>query len=264
MAFVAVVAGFFLLRQYVDPVWFLGLVLLFIALGTYEMLNAFHEKLSNLQMIAVGFHAAAFIPLYHFLGIAGMALATAAFVFFLLIFLVFEQSATIEGLGDAILCAFYPTALLGSMLLINDFGEIALPALLLVFVISPCADTFAYLVGRALKGPKLCPNVSPNKTISGAVGGLLGGAAGAVAVYFIFQNSIAAAGLPGWHIFLLIGFAGAAITELGDLAESSLKRRLGIKDMGKILPGHGGILDRIDGILFASVFVFAVFEVFFI
>ena len=264
-ALVAIVAGFFLLREWVDPIYFQGLVLAFIAFGTYEMLGAFKETLTPLQMIAVAVHAAAYLPLYIFMGPSGLAVDTIVLVVLLLVFLVFEQSATLEGLGAALLCAVYPTVLLGSMMMANDFVQGSLPALVMIFVIPSCADTFAYLVGRTLKGPKLCPSVSPNKTISGAVGGLIGGGAAAVAVYFIFEKYVVyGGGMPGWLVYLLVGLAAALLTELGDLVESSIKRRLGIKDMGKLLPGHGGMLDRIDGILFASVFIFAVFQVFFV
>ena len=128
--------------------------------------------------------------------------------------------------------------------------------LLLVFVISALTDTFAYLVGmtygKIRKGnvKKLCPKLSPNKTVAGAIGGLIGGAIGSVAIYFIFGGALNLE--LGWLIFIAIGIVMAIATEVGDLLESLIKRRAGIKDMGKIMPGHGGVLDRIDGILLAS------------
>lgn len=142
---------------------------------------------------------------------------------------------------------------------------------MLVFVISPCADSLAYLVGmiynKIKKGQakKLCPKLSPNKTWAGAIGGVMGGVLGAMLVCLIFndkiveiQNSIpdsARFSYPYLH-FAIIGFIGAILTEVGDLFESFIKRRVGIKDMGKIMPGHGGIMDRIDGMSFASVAIF--------
>ena len=130
-------------------------------------------------------------------------------------------------------------------------------ALLLVFVTASFCDVAAFFVGSALKGKKLCPEISPNKTISGAIGGIIGGIIGGVAVYFgmkWFYYTPVCFG-PGWAdtlTFALVGAVFAALTELGDLAESTVKRKLGIKDMGDILPGHGGIMDRIDGLLFVA------------
>jgi phosphatidate cytidylyltransferase len=122
----------------------------------------------------------------------------------------------------------------------------------------------AYFVGSTVKGPKLCPNISPNKTISGAIGGLVGGIIGAVLVCLIVHSPSEYFFTEKWQeviAYAIIGLFGAILTELGDLVESLMKRKLGIKDMGRILPGHGGIMDRIDGLLFAApltAFVFCV------
>jgi phosphatidate cytidylyltransferase len=108
------------------------------------------------------------------------------------------------------------------------------------------ADIAAFAVGNLLKGPKLWPRFSPNKTWSGFAGGLAGGAGASVGV---------AAGLM--HLSLVgaavIGLAGGLATMAGDLWESMLKRRYGVKDSGDLIPGHGGLLDRVDGLMFAVV-----------
>jgi phosphatidate cytidylyltransferase len=111
------------------------------------------------------------------------------------------------------------------------------------------SDICAFVAGNALKGPKLWPRFSPNKTWSGFFGGLFGGAATAVAVAgFLMHLSLLGAAL--------IGLAGSVATMMGDLWESMLKRRFGVKDSGDLIPGHGGLLDRVDGLMFATV-VFA-------
>lgn len=108
------------------------------------------------------------------------------------------------------------------------------------------ADICAFAVGNLLKGPKLWPRFSPNKTWSGFAGGLVGGAAAAVAVAAVLMRL----SLVGAAV---IGLAGGLATMAGDLWESMLKRRYGVKDSGDIIPGHGGLLDRVDGLMFAVV-----------
>jgi phosphatidate cytidylyltransferase len=111
------------------------------------------------------------------------------------------------------------------------------------------SDIAAYVAGNALKGPKLWSRFSPNKTWSGFFGGLAGGAAAAAGVAALLMHlSLAGAAL--------IGLAGGVATMMGDLWESMLKRRFGVKDSGDLIPGHGGLLDRVDGLMFATM-VFA-------
>ena len=117
---------------------------------------------------------------------------------------------------------------------------------LLVFITVWGADSGAYAAGKTLGGPKLIPKVSPNKTWSGAIGGLvtggvLGGIVGIVA------------GLGGFLPWFGVGLLLALASIVGDIAESQLKRSYGVKDSGSAFPGHGGVLDRLDGFLFAVV-----------
>ena len=117
---------------------------------------------------------------------------------------------------------------------------------LMLFATAWAADIGAYLVGNLIKGPKLWPRFSPNKTWSGFVGGLAAAAATAVGVAAaVMQLSLAGAAL--------IGLVGGLSTMAGDLWESMLKRRFGVKDSGDLIPGHGGLLDRVDGLMFAIV-----------
>ena len=119
----------------------------------------------------------------------------------------------------------------------------------LLFAVTWSADTGAFLVGSTLKGPKLEPRLSPKKTWSGLFGGLIfGTAAGAVVPMLVgLPLSLPAAGF--------IGLVGSAATVAGDLWESALKRRFGVKDTGGLIPGHGGLLDRVDGLMFAALAV---------
>jgi len=118
---------------------------------------------------------------------------------------------------------------------------------LMLFAVTWAADIAAFAVGSALKGPKLWPRFSPNKTWSGFIGGLAAAvlAGMAMSAFSPFQLNLAGAAI--------IGLAGGLATMAGDLWESMLKRRFGVKDSGDLIPGHGGLLDRVDGLMFAVV-----------
>ena len=114
-----------------------------------------------------------------------------------------------------------------------------------LFAIVWATDIAAYFTGRAVGGPKLWPAVSPKKTWSGAIGGLLAGAiAGVIVAHF--------AGVPRLVPVFVVGLVLSIASQAGDLFESSLKRRFGVKDSGWIIPGHGGLLDRVDGLVAAA------------
>lgn len=118
---------------------------------------------------------------------------------------------------------------------------------ILVFAIAWAADVAAYALGNLLGGPKLWPRFSPNKTWSGFLGGLL-----AAIVVSVLVASLASIALPLWAAAVL-GLGVGLATMAGDLWESALKRRFGVKDAGHLIPGHGGLMDRVDGLMFAVV-----------
>lgn len=117
-------------------------------------------------------------------------------------------------------------------------------------------DTFAYFVGSVWGKRKLCPEVSPGKTIEGTVGGIFG----TVGVTLAFGWTY---GLPWLHLLVIGIFVGIA-APIGDLTESALKRFTGVKDSGRLLPGHGGVLDRFDSMMFTAPIVYYYVRIFFI
>ena len=144
------------------------------------------------------------------------------------------------------------TGLLGSALLIaTDVSSSKRLLWLLLMVMA--ADTFAYFTGRAMGGPKLAPRISPKKTVSGAVGGIVGAAVVSwVAAYLMHYDvsGMASVKLVAWGVVV------AVLSLFGDLVESLVKRAFGKKDSGVLLPGHGGVLDRVDALLFAAPVLF--------
>lgn len=121
------------------------------------------------------------------------------------------------------------------------------------------SDTFAYFVGRAFGKRKLIPRVSPGKTVAGAAGAVVGTVLVAVAYAALVLNRFPGYGL-GWAEAALLGLLVSVAAQMGDLAESLLKRDAGVKDSGALLPGHGGALDRFDSLLFTLPLAYAFFR----
>lgn len=124
-------------------------------------------------------------------------------------------------------------------------------AIIYLFALVWATDIAAYFTGRTLGGPKLAPRFSPNKTWSGAIGGVVAAMiAGAMVSYFSFDRI---------KIFMIILAAMLSVaSQMGDLGESWVKRCFGAKDSGKLLPGHGGVMDRVDGLIIAAVMLYII------
>ena len=132
--------------------------------------------------------------------------------------------------------------------------------ILTIFTIAWICDTTAYFTGRFFGKRKLIPAVSPKKTVEGALGGLVGGALATM----LFGLALSYTGRNVMHPlhFLAMGFIGSFFSQIGDLIASSIKRDAGVKDYPKLIPGHGGILDRFDSVLLAAVSVFLYLTIF--
>jgi phosphatidate cytidylyltransferase len=136
-------------------------------------------------------------------------------------------------------------AVLGLCLLaIRLSAELGLTALFFVFAVVWATDTGAFFAGRTIGGAKLWPRVSPKKTWAGAIGGLFAAVLAAAAVAAVAGFALSPA-LAGMVVVLSLA------CQMGDLFESAVKRRFGVKDSGHIIPGHGGLMDRVDGLIFA-------------
>ncbi len=137
-----------------------------------------------------------------------------------------------------------------AILWIRADAEWGRESLFWLFAVVWASDTGAYLVGRTFGGPKLAPRISPNKTWSGFFGGaMLSGVVGG------FAAGVAGLGLPGWVVFCSV--LASVVSQLGDLFESWVKRVFMVKDSGTLIPGHGGLFDRVDGLMAAAIAVSA-------
>ena len=185
-----------------------------------------------------------------------------------------KKGYSLNDMFATVFIGIYPLSLFMLFLPVNH-SEAGLLGIMLVIAVPVMTDTMAYFTGMALGKRKLCPQISPKKTVAGAVGGVIGGIIGALIVFFLFDFSSAMSVFPNagsmelipgnlygsLGLYIALGIVGGVLSELGDLAASWIKRKAGIKDFDKIFPGHGGIMDRLDSILFMLPLVYLVFAV---
>lgn len=178
---------------------------------------------------------------------------------------------------NTVICFVYPAFLFMFFNFVNHMENlpfakfeglscnISVFVLLTAFLIPMITDTFAMFMGMLIGGKKLAPKVSPNKTISGSVGGILWCVLFGACIYLIFGciESFApfVETFPIWA-YLIIVFLGSIIAQGGDLCESVIKRRAGVSDSGNLIPGHGGLLDRIDSYIFMAPYIMLAFLIF--
>ncbi|HOE79513.1 MAG TPA: phosphatidate cytidylyltransferase [Smithellaceae bacterium] len=201
----------------------------------------------------VGIIFSLLIPGAFYLGDFQMLAAAVAFmlmaVFIIFLWRVNERTLDIMTVAKVVLGVVYISFLTSHFILLRKLEE-GIYWIILVLVIAIIGDTVALYVGKSLGKRKLIPVVSPGKTVEGTIG-LIVGATLAACVYGFFF-------LPGISVvhFVIIGFAGSIIGQLGDLCESAIKRHYGRKDASSLLPGHGGLLDRLDSLIFVAPFAY--------
>lgn len=286
VGYVIVILGLLALKWQFPVYGSIGFDLLFWAIsvmGAYEFLRAVKEVsraqwwtamitvacivpsfvISKMIMVGIGYaDKAAETSLTVLLSVASVGMMVTASL------LVFDfEKSNLKSTALAELCILYCGALGCVGPNINHMVINSLPAVMMLFFITAGVDTFALVVGKLfgkLIPAKLAPHTSPNKTLIGAFGGILGGIFAASVVYFM------CAYVPGMGLdysgklhpsllLILISVPTSIFAQLGDLFESAIKRGCDIKDMGKCLPGHGGMLDRFDSELFAAVALVVLF-----
>lgn len=227
------------------------------AMGAHELLHAVGAK--NKALRWAGVLAAALVPVEIYV----TAWTERTFLPLLALVLVFALFALAIGNYGK------PTAIPFGHLTMTLFAGLVFPSMLgcllrlrlvyelgpaLVFVplcISFGSDTFALFAGMLFGKHKLAPHVSPKKTVEGGIGGIVGGVFGMALMWAIIHWTIGY-DLCTWWEAVILGVVGSVISQMGDLSFSVIKREFGVKDYGKLLPGHGGILDRFDSVTFVS------------
>ena len=219
---------------------------------------AVHEVLwstgfvKNPKISALSIALSGVIPFWVFIGEGMRSALVGIFLYFLLIFVVAISShytVTLEKMGGSFFFAMLIPYFLSSFVRLSQqtLGDYLI---LIPLVAAFTSDAFALFAGMAFGKHKLAPELSPKKTVEGAVGGFVGSVAccliyGAV-MQFGFQLQVS------YGIFAIYGALGSIVSQIGDLSFSYIKRQYGLKDFGNIFPGHGGVLDRFDSVIFCT------------
>ena len=230
------------------PAWCTGVLLsVMVAVAAAELLKT-TCLVDNPYLLSVAIITAIFVVWWCFFG---MVYAWALGVLLVFVVLSFAQLLCTHGklpfnqvavtMVAGLLIPFLLSALVRIRIMENGVYFVAMP-----FVMAFMTDTGAYLVGCAIGKHKLCPIISPKKTVEGLFGGILGGILGMIVYGVVLHNAF---GFQVNYLYAgLYGALGAGFATFGDLMFSVIKRQTGIKDYGKLLPGHGGILDRFDSV----------------
>ena len=259
--------------------FFYNTVLLNIAIAVVTLIAVYEifvatKYLSNKGLVAICFIFAAFIP---FFNVTNAHITSEAFCFVfilvLFIFLLFNhKTMRFEQIGTVFMLTLLLSFSFSCLVFIRDLykgqakpDRLAMFYLLLVFFGAWVTDAGAYFIGYFFGKTKLAPNISPKKTVEGAVGGIVSTVVFFFAAALVYRWYISTLGYTITVDYLLLSIAAlfsAAAAILGDLSASLIKRECNIKDFGNILPGHGGVMDRFDSIMFVAPLLFIFQQIF--
>ncbi|MEG2298573.1 MAG: phosphatidate cytidylyltransferase [Anaerovoracaceae bacterium] len=223
--------------------------------GVYEFYKGFHSLgvkpsfpigvVSAIGLFAIGVFANE-VNFYMF-WLFGSVLGSLLYMFKIEERKLEDAMATIIGIVYIVYFSFH-------VVLVDRSGDPSILVWLIIFSAFG-TDVFAYFVGVTIGKHKLCPKISPKKSIEGSIGGILG----SVVICGAFGHFVA----PEYFIHcLIIGGLGGVVSQFGDLTASIFKRKMGIKDYGNLIPGHGGVLDRVDSVLFTAPLVYYYIDLF--
>jgi phosphatidate cytidylyltransferase len=236
-----------------EPKLFLALICVVIMLGVRELTHAYRAGGIELPDLPLMIAALIILLASWFGGTQGLAVSTSLiFPVLMVLLLAISQKDFIKRSTSAIFAVFY-LAVLGGFILLLANNEAGAKHILALVILISCNDTFAYFAGVLFGKHKLVPSISPKKSWEGLIGGLIASLIGGALVFHLaFETA--------WYVGSAIGVMTVVTATCGDLIESAIKRDLAIKDMSNLLPGHGGIMDRLDSALFTAPAVWFAFE----
>jgi phosphatidate cytidylyltransferase len=251
----------YLIAMFIVGDWFFNLsVLLFALIGTAELYSAFRKK----GYRPISWLGYLFIPLFYYFYMKTTGYSLLSVVFCMLTALslaIFKPKIKPLDVSLTVFGFFYPGVFFLFVILLKDYVSPYNHNLLILTCFATFGtDTFAYFAGFCIGKNKLCPRISPKKTIEGSIGGLLGGILVSVLVGLLLNRLY---NVPlSWRESAAIGVLSGLFSQLGDLTASVIKRFCEIKDFGRLLPGHGGILDRFDSLLFTAPVIYCFYLLF--
>lgn len=227
------------------PILFAAFVLIAVLLALHELSSAFNAREIKVNFAQLLIATSAMITSAWFAGLPGLAISFVALVIFLLFLqLLRGTEGFVKNATGTAFALMYPGFVSGFIFLLARSGDGFAYICVLVFIVG-LNDTFAYLTGVLIGKHPMAPKISPKKTWEGFIGGLLFCSIGTALTFDYFLER-------DYWIGALAGIAGVLAATVGDLIESAIKRDLALKDMGSVLPGHGGMLDRIDSALITA------------
>ena len=251
----------------------------FSCIATIELNNA--TKLQNKPVMVISVIVSALVPFYYEYSdlLSGLPVNLNAkyliclYILALFIFMLFEYEKTkFAHIATVIISSLAVPFAITRFMYLRDIDEMFPNAnyteshgifFILFAAFGACmTDVFAFFVGSFLGKHKLCPKISPKKTIEGAIGGVLGCVLASLILYAVFVNFVFETESANYVVVTLMAVFLSLVSMCGDLTASVIKRNFEIKDFGKLIPGHGGILDRFDSIIFVLVALYAVLNIF--
>ncbi len=262
------------------PGWCMAAVfLLFLSFAVHEEMNALKKVGHRLVIWPTWTAMALSIPLTYFLSQKVMVPLVAAALLAMTVQILFRKEPQLTDLAMSalpLLTVALPGLALVTLSLIDPYvwhvasnpkplHAVEVVILSVTFTVPLMGDVMALYVGKAFGKHKFCPAVSPKKTVEGSLGGLAGSVLAAVIIYLMSRwlcNAETLSYLPSWWMYPLLGLIGGFTGQMGDLFASLVKRHCGLKDFSSVFPGHGGVLDRLDSVLFMAVLMYC-FRLFF-
>jgi len=191
-------------------------------------------------------------------GFIVLAVSAISAIYLLTVSLFSREKFNIEKASTVFLTLFYIVGGYTALVLLRDFDGVGKYVYILTFVGAWFTDIFAYFTGRFLGKHKLIPDISPKKTVEGSIGGIVFCMIAYVVYGVVLQNIF---GLkPNYIVLAVVAILISFVSQVGDLTLSAIKRKFGIKDFGKIMPGHGGLLDRFDSVIPVSLLLYLAFR----
>jgi len=253
-----VIAGLLLVPLFIliifggTPLYIGEAIIISIALN--EFYKAFEQK-DIKPLYYIGYIFSIYLLIKNYLQLPISHTYTLIFILFLIsIIPILTVKRKIIDIVVTFFGVFYVAVLIDFIVLTMDNFSRGNIYVWLIFIIAFMTDTFAYFTGYLFGKHKLIPKVSPKKTVEGSVGGILGSTLICLVFGYFFNIDL--------KVIVFLGFFGSIVAQFGDLFASSIKRYVGIKDYGKLIPGHGGILDRFDSVILVAPFVYSVITLF--